>query len=198
MAGAPSPTREARVLPGQRVGSEEAGRDVAVPSAAHSATRAEGEVPGEAAAVTIADCRLKIAESRSGERTRLACWFRRHRRNNAFKVRDGGGAIANTRGACAPRTKGGIQRMRERGAVAGARRVSVGKREALQIVGGRELRIEDWRIEPAGSAFAGVGANDRFRTSAAIQYRTVDRTLFVTLKSFIGSIESGGGCREVF
>ena len=46
-----------------------------------------------------------------GERTRLACCFRRPRRKqfrmsrHTEKVRDGEGAIAGTRGACAPQSE---------------------------------------------------------------------------------------------
>ena len=51
------------------------------------------------------------APSDSGERTRLACWLRRLAATDFLarpvtrgKVRDGEGAIASTRGACAPRS----------------------------------------------------------------------------------------------
>ena len=53
---------------------------------------------------------MKARDFFLGSARALACWFRRPRRNNLFhrrtflgKVRDGEGAIANTRGACAPR-----------------------------------------------------------------------------------------------
>src|SRR5207244_9486467 len=49
------------------------------------------------------------ATEKSGERTRLACRFRRHRRNLGFKkVHDGEGAIASTRCACAPQNRSSV------------------------------------------------------------------------------------------